>query len=207
MPDAPVLDRSQRAEQARAARRDEILSAARRVFAERGFRGTTIADIAEEAGIALGTIYLYFASKEEVFAALNQQLQEMIVATLMQPSSATTLEDTVRTLVGNVFDVCAGNRDLIRLVVLNTDRESEVTKRLRAADDQRVRPITETLTRAMEQGQVRIGDACAMTKLITGLVSIALYQAFVVEDGKGAATYRDMCADMIAAYLRPVTEE
>ncbi len=207
MPDAPVLDRSQRAEQARAARRDEILAAARRVFAARGFRGTTIADIAEEAGIALGTIYLYFASKEEVFAALNQQLHAMIVAALTQPSAATTIEDTVHALVGNVFEVCEGNQDLIRLVVLNTDRESEVTKRLRAADDQRIRPITETITRAMELGQIRSGDACIMTKLTTGLVSIALYQAFVVEDGKSAATYRDMCADMIASYLRPPAPE
>ena len=72
----PVADRDQRSELAREARRGEILAAARRVVAVRGFRGTTIADIAEEAEIALGTIYLYFTSKESVFAALNQQLRD-----------------------------------------------------------------------------------------------------------------------------------
>ena len=72
-------ERAQRAEQAKAARREEILDAARRVFAERGFRGTTIADIAEAAKIALGTIYLYFSSKEDVFAALHQRFNEVIM--------------------------------------------------------------------------------------------------------------------------------
>ena len=67
-----------RAELAKAARREDILAAARRVFAARGFRGTTIADIADDAGIALGTIYLYFPSKEGVFAALNARLGELI---------------------------------------------------------------------------------------------------------------------------------
>jgi len=73
---SPVLDRTQRAELAKAARREEILEAARRVFAARGFRGTTIADVAEEAGTALGTIYLYFPSKEAVFGALEGTIYE-----------------------------------------------------------------------------------------------------------------------------------
>jgi AcrR family transcriptional regulator len=201
---SPVLDRSKRVELAKAARSEEILAAARRVFASRGFRGTTIADIADEAGIALGTIYLYFASKEAVFAALHQQLNGLIGAALTAVVDAATLEETVRLRIAQVFDVCARNHDLLRLVVLNTDPESEVTKRLRSEAAVRERPLTGLFEQAMAQGLIRDGDACIMTRLITGLVTIAVYQAFVIADGKDAAKYEDACVEMIVAYLRPL---
>jgi AcrR family transcriptional regulator len=55
-------------------RRAVILDAALRVFGQYGYRRTSMEDIAREAGIAKGTIYLSFASKEEVFQALSQHL-------------------------------------------------------------------------------------------------------------------------------------
>ena len=128
---ASVLERTRKAVIAKAARREEILAAARRVFALRGFRGTTIADIAEEAGIALGTIYLYFASKDDVFAALNEQFNALIVAAMTNAPVGVSLDDTVRRRVDNVFNTCAANRDLVRLVVLNTDPDSSASKRMR----------------------------------------------------------------------------
>src|SRR5215472_9073127 len=55
-------------------RRAQILAAASRVFARKGFHRTTVREIAQEAGIADGTIYLYFASKHELLLALLGQL-------------------------------------------------------------------------------------------------------------------------------------
>src|ERR1700730_7495747 len=51
-------------------RHGEVLQAARRIFARLGYSATNVEDIAREAGMAKGTIYLYFKSKEEVFAAM-----------------------------------------------------------------------------------------------------------------------------------------
>lgn len=55
-------------------RRTQILDAAARVFAERGYHRTTVRDVAREAGIADGTIYLYFTSKQDLLLALIAQL-------------------------------------------------------------------------------------------------------------------------------------
>lgn len=55
-------------------RRAQILAAASRVFARRGFHRTTVREVAREAGIADGTIYLYFASKRDLLLALLGQL-------------------------------------------------------------------------------------------------------------------------------------
>lgn len=204
MAGTPVLDRSQRAEQAKAARREEILDAARRVFAERGFKGTTIADIAEVAGIALGTIYLYFPSKDDVFRAMNERLTAIITDALAEGEHDGTLERAVRSRVDNVFHACDRNRDLVRLVVLNTDSDTAAEQRMRAAEEKRFKPLVGALAGAMESGNIRNTDPVIMTRLLLGLVSIAVYQAFVISDGKDADKLRRECAEMMLAYMRPV---
>lgn len=203
MTTASVIDRTRRAEIAKAARHEEILAAARRVFAVRGFGGTTIADIAQDAGIALGTIYLYFASKDDVFAALNEQFNQLIVAAMNDVPAVASLEDTVRRRVDNVFTACAANRDLVRLVVLNTDPDSAASKRMREADVQRNAPMVDAIRQAMAAGYVRQADPSVMTRLINGLVSIAVYQVFVLSDGTEAERYRQACGDMIMSYMTP----
>jgi DNA-binding transcriptional regulator YbjK len=57
----------------KSSRPGEILDAARVVFAEKGFMGTRMADIATIAGVTKGTIYLYFPNKEFLFEAVKQQ--------------------------------------------------------------------------------------------------------------------------------------
>jgi len=52
-------------------RRQQILSASKQLFADRGFHQTTMEDIANAAELSPGTIYLYFKSKDELFAELS----------------------------------------------------------------------------------------------------------------------------------------
>jgi TetR/AcrR family fatty acid metabolism transcriptional regulator len=59
-----------------AARRNQILDAATKVFAEKGFHPTTIKDIAREAGIADGTIYNYFENKTALMLGILDRLNE-----------------------------------------------------------------------------------------------------------------------------------
>src|SRR5947207_14664156 len=58
------------------ARRNQILDAATKVFAEKGFHPTTIKDIASEAGIADGTIYNYFENKTALMLGILDRLNE-----------------------------------------------------------------------------------------------------------------------------------
>jgi AcrR family transcriptional regulator len=59
-----------RRQESAAAREADILQAARQVFARKGYGETRIQDVAEASGIAKGTVYLYFRSKEELYWAL-----------------------------------------------------------------------------------------------------------------------------------------
>jgi TetR/AcrR family transcriptional regulator, cholesterol catabolism regulator len=57
-------------------RRDELLELAARMFAERGFRATTVRDIADAAGILSGSLYHHFDSKESMVDELLSRFQE-----------------------------------------------------------------------------------------------------------------------------------
>src|SRR6266550_4361663 len=62
-------------------RTSEILEAARKIFAKKGFSDATVDDIANAAGVAKGTVYLYYSSKRELyFAALKFGIEQMHAA-------------------------------------------------------------------------------------------------------------------------------
>jgi AcrR family transcriptional regulator len=69
-----------RRDEARALFRNAILDAAEAVFAERGFHGARIQDIAERARIAVGTVYNHFADKDEVLSALLDERTEGLLS-------------------------------------------------------------------------------------------------------------------------------
>jgi len=65
-------------------KRDEIMKAALELIAEHGFHGAPMAMIAEKAGVAAGTIYRYFESKDVLITELHRELEEKISATLLE---------------------------------------------------------------------------------------------------------------------------
>jgi len=68
----------------KAARREAILEAARAVFAEKGLLAATIDEIAEQAELGKGTIYLYFKSKEAMYTALVEEGLALLVQRFSQ---------------------------------------------------------------------------------------------------------------------------
>lgn len=63
----------------REARRAELVSAAASLFSERGVAKTTVSDIVKVAGVAQGTFYLYFDSKDEVVLAVVERMGEAMI--------------------------------------------------------------------------------------------------------------------------------
>lgn len=61
-------------------KRDRILDAATKVFAKRGFFSSQVADVAKKAGVAAGTVYLYFKSKDDLLLSLfDRTMRDAIV--------------------------------------------------------------------------------------------------------------------------------
>ena len=90
----------------RTARRDQIVSAARRCVIEQGFHKTTMADVIRESGLSAGAVYGYFKSKDEIVSAIADQalstideLFEGILATDQPLTPLAALEATLEHVV------------------------------------------------------------------------------------------------------------
>lgn len=68
----------ERKEREKERRRQQIMVAAKRVFIEKGFGGATMEDIAKEAELSAGTLYLYFKNKNELYASLTLRVLQYL---------------------------------------------------------------------------------------------------------------------------------
>ena len=97
-------------------RREQILDAAERVLVERGLGAATMADVAEAAAVAKGTVYLYFESKTELLAGLRARYFERFATMLGDPPDegrprAGTAERVER-LVAAAYDFARANHTI-----------------------------------------------------------------------------------------------
>src|SRR6516162_4299789 len=92
-----------RRDEARALFRNAILDAAETVFAQRGFHGARIQDIAAQARIAVGTVYNHFEQKDDVLSALLEERTEEMLAQLLATDHAPTFEARLRARVASLL--------------------------------------------------------------------------------------------------------
>lgn len=97
----------ERKERERERRRQQIIVAAKRVFSEKGFNKATMEDIAREAELSPGTLYLYFKNKDELYASLSLRILQYLIIRLEHVNGNTDLkpEEKVDALADAMFDV------------------------------------------------------------------------------------------------------
>lgn len=94
----------------------EISAAARSVFAAKGFADATVDEIAQVAGVAKGTLYLYYKSKRAIYlAAVRSGLEELLTQLRQQLDEATTVEEKIRAFVRTRLGYFDANRDFFRI--------------------------------------------------------------------------------------------
>lgn len=104
--------------QARRDRREDILSASLNLFAEKGFHGTSMRDIARAADITEGLIYHYFASKRDLFRAIIEEHSFLpLLRTLPDLAEHLDLRALLIVLARGFFDVLRQNTQLTRLLL------------------------------------------------------------------------------------------
>lgn len=95
----------------------QIIDAAVRVFARNGFYNSRVSDIAREAGIASGTIYLYFRTKDEILVTLFREKMAAFVAALRtEIGRERDPEAKIRRLVRRHFEVLEASPDMAEVV-------------------------------------------------------------------------------------------
>jgi len=97
-------------------RRTDILNAATRVFAEKGYHKATMSDIARQAEYAVGTIYLYFKDKQALYLALtDEKVDELIRRIKERIASANGALEKIKALIEGEFAYFEENEDFFRI--------------------------------------------------------------------------------------------
>ena len=126
---SPARDKAKRG----ADKRERILRAAIKVFARKGFYATRVSEIAKAAGVADGTIYLYFKNKDDVLVSIfEDRITKLLAFLRAEIEKADGIEDKVRVVVELQLGLLEEQRDLAEVVTVNLRQSSRLLKQYAA---------------------------------------------------------------------------
>jgi len=161
----------------KAQRPAQILAAAFEVFAAQGFEAARIDDVAKRAGIAKGTIYLYFRDKEQLFRAVVRSLipkrLDVLVKTMPAPP-----ETLLRELLAQMYTHVVRNpkvRAIVRLLVAESGRFPRLAEIYhREIIVPGMKAMREVLRRGVAAGEFRESQAIDFPQLVAAPGLLAL---------------------------------
>ncbi len=166
-----------------------ILEAATHLFAEKGYGGVTVEEIARRAGIAKGTVYLYYASKDEVYrAAFARNIAELRERTEAAMAAAPTAAETIRAFVATKLRYLEEHRDFFRVyfseVHPGLDGSPALRDEIEASVRGQLRVLAAELGRGVAAGEVRRTDVEAAARAVFDLTASVLRRR--ARKGRGA---------------------
>jgi len=136
-------------------KRRQLLDAAVRVFARKGFHASRVGDIAEEAGVAHGLLYHYFKSKDQVLEAVFQENWSLLVARIESVEETDEpAADQLRHISAIVLRTWLHLPDVVRVVVQEFGRSPELGDRIGELTLP-IEAIERVIARGIERGEFR----------------------------------------------------
>ncbi len=193
----------------KAQRRDDILAAAKSVFATKGFHSTTIADVAKEAGLAYGLIYWYFDSKDELFHALMSAEEAALrehVASALEQSTATEGDELFRVSVRATFEFFEADKATVRLLFRDAYALGDrFEKHLGGIYERFIDQIETFIVAAQRNGQIIEGPPRMIAFTLAALIGQLAHRRLSTDDGVDADVVAEFVVRLALDGLRPRT--
>ncbi len=186
---------------------EAILEAARKRFAQYGFRRTSMEDIAREAGLSRPTLYLYFESKEDVFRWLSQSLfdEALARARVALASDAPLAERLARAFSGwslEMLELVSSWPNAAELL----DENHRIGADISLAAVERFRKLlSEALRRAASAGEIDLRRAGLSAPRAAELLERAAHGLKDLEGG--TERYRRRLEDLVRVFAAAVQED
>jgi TetR/AcrR family fatty acid metabolism transcriptional regulator len=153
-------------------KRERILAAAVRVFAKSGFFDARVSDVAKAAGVADGTIYLYFTSKEQLLVSLFEDRVDKLLAFMQSDlSKLPNAKEKLRRVIELQLGLLEGERDLAEVITVIVRQSSKLLKEYATP---KFSAYLDAIARIVAEGQAA-GDF--RTDVSPGLVARATFGA------------------------------
>lgn len=189
-------------------RRDDILAAAKAVFARNGYQATTIADIAKQAGLAYGSVYWYFSSKDELFHSLMEAeenaLRAHVAAALALLPAGPPTEGLFRTAVRTTFEFFEADRATVKLLFRDSySLGDRFEKHLFGIYERFVADIEALITDAQDRGELIAAPPRMVAFSLAALIGQLAHRRLTTDDGVDAGVVADFVVSLVLDGLRP----
>lgn len=182
-------------------KREALIEAARKLFTTEGYEATTMAQVAREAGVGVGTVYLYFKNKSDLLFAVKGDWEMQYLRYMGLPEiQALPIRERARPLVEKSFAICAEHRDMVQLMGMQPEAVGEWYDQDHGLVAQALQVMLEEGVRA---GELRPVDPKPAAVIAFGMVNQALLQCFVHEGGRDQERYIDALIDAFESWLLP----
>jgi len=143
--------------QTAADKRRAILDAAVRVFARQGFHACRVADIADEAGVAYGLVYHYFASKDEILDTLFLERWAIMLETIRHvDAQEIPAREKLAAIASFIIDSYTHNPDLMKVIIVEVTRAANSFGQTHLAQIREAFTlISEIVTKAQVDGEFK----------------------------------------------------
>lgn len=154
-------------------RREQILDAAIVAFSQKGFRTASVSEIARQAGIAKGTIYLYFSSKEDIFSAILDERSFAGQLTNLLEDLQIPVDQVLTRVAEQYYQYMEQYLPVLRLAIAEACRfPNHVSKVYQEIIQRGVEMLANYLTRLSQKGAIRVLDNPHLTaRAFMGLLS------------------------------------
>jgi AcrR family transcriptional regulator len=172
------MEKLSRKEREYQARREEILRAAERVFAQNGFHNSTVAEIAKESEFAIGTLYQFFKNKEELYYTMMIEKFDLLYNTLLtEVGKNTKCFEKLNCLVGVVLAFIEQNVDFFKIFtwelnVLNSNMNHNLKDQLITKHFAYSKLISDVINKGLQEGVLKEGNADDLSTALLGMMNI-----------------------------------
>jgi len=154
--------------------RTRILQAAQRLFAAKGFEGTTTRDLAQIAGVAEGTLFRHFANKKAIFVEVATSGWVDILTDLLTELSEMGSYKAVAQVMRRRMCNLQKNADIMRVCFMEVQFHPDLRDRIQTEIIEKMTEVAEAFFQtAMDKGIYRQMDAKLGAKVFLGLFAIA----------------------------------
>ena len=179
-----------RKEREREFKRSEILDAAIQIFAKKGFKATTLDEIAEKSEFGKGTIYNYFSSKEEIYKEIIIYISAMHKRSMFQIVDNTeTFYEFILETIKSHMSFCINNRDAYFLLIYTKihhakSTSSEISKLMDCNHSEITDFFVERIKKAIKNEEVIDMQPEKIVRIVRGMTFTYVYESLQTNELK-----------------------
>jgi len=188
---------------------NRILKAAEKLFAKRGYGGTTTRDLAQAAGVAEGTLFRHFENKKAILIEVaTRGWMEILTDLLTELSEMGSYKAVAQVMRKRMLSLNA-NTDMLRVCFMEAQFHPELRDRIQADVIDKMTDVTEAFFQtAMDRGEYRKMNLRVVARIFLGMFTVSGFsQSTMADEANSPSDMKEMAETLADIFLNGVLSE